>query len=132
MKRKQFLLLLCFAFLLVSEFSFAQTKTGIKSIKETSVDSKGKELPKSFEAYDPQGNLTEEIQYDDDGKIKVHEKYEFNKANQKVKETHFLPNGNIDEVATYEYDAKGNKVLKTVTDGSGRVKSKKKFTYEYY
>ena len=110
----------------------AQTKTGIKSVKEISIDNKDKETTKTFQSFDGQGNLTEEIEYEDDGKVKDHVKYEYNNSNLKIRETHFTPDGKIDEVSTYEYDAKGNRISKTVKDGAGKLKSRKKYVYEYY
>jgi YD repeat-containing protein len=40
-------------------------------------------------------------------------------------------NGSI-IIQTYEYDAKGNRITKTVKDGAGKLKSRKKYVYEYY
>ena len=65
---------------------YAQTKSGVKSIKEISVDSRDKEEIKSFQSFDTHGNLIEEIDYDDDGKIKDHVKYEYNNEHLKTKE----------------------------------------------
>ena len=131
---KSFLSLALLLFLSISGMKncFAQTKTGIKSVKEISIDNKDKETAKSFQSFDTKGNLIEEIEYEDDGKVKDRVTYEYNAENLKIKETHFTPDNKTDEVTTYQYDAKGNRISKMVVDGNGKLKSKKKFVYEYY
>ena len=106
----------------------------IKSVTEFSVESKnGKEIEtkRSLQVYDQSGNITEEIEYDDFGKIKDHTVSEFNGENLKVKESHVLPNGKIESITIYTYDQFGNRLSKTVTTEDGGVKSKKVFRYEY-
>ncbi len=110
----------------------AQTAQGIKSVTEISLDSKEKETTRAFKAYDEIGNLIEEKEFDDDGKLKDHVKYEYNSGGLKVKEIHFTADGKPAEITTYEYDSKGNRIAKTETDGSGKVKSRKKYVYEFY
>ena len=114
---------------------FAQSKTAVKSQTEYSVETKGGksvEIKRHYQHFDQQGNLVDEIDYDSDGKLKEETKYEYNSQNQKVKEIHFTPDGKIDEISTYEYDSKGNRISKITTDGNGKLKSKKKWTNEYY
>lgn len=121
--------------LFASSNLFAQTKAQVKTLTEYTVEPRGgknTELKKHYQQYDTHGNLADEINYGADGKMTEELKYEYNSQNQKVKEIHFTPQGKMDEIATYEYDAKGNKISKNTTDGSGKLKSKKKWTYEYY
>ncbi len=106
----------------------------IKSVTEVVIESKGgkeTEVRKSFRAYNEKGNLTEEIEYDDDGKIKNHTTSEYNEKQQKIKETAFLPDGKIESIALYTYDPEGNRISKTTMNKDGSVKSKKVFHYEY-
>ena len=106
----------------------------IKSVTEFSVETKnGKEIEtkRSMQVYDQSGNITEEIEYDDFGKIKDHTVSEYNAENLKVKESHLLPNGKIESITNYTYDQFGNRLSKTVTTEDGGVKSKKVFRYEY-
>ena len=106
----------------------------IKSVTEVVIEFKGgkeTEVRKSFRAYNEKGNLTEEIEYDDDGKIKNHTTSEYNEKQQKVKETAFLPDGKIESIALYTYDPEGNRISKTTMNKDGSVKSKKVFHYEY-
>lgn len=106
----------------------------VKSVTELTVATKGGkevETKKSFQSFDAHGNVTEEIEYDDDGKVKDHAMYEYNATGQKVKETSFLPDGRIEDVTVYTYDANGNRISKTVMNKDGAVKSKKIFRYEY-
>lgn len=114
------------------EKAAAQTAQGIKSVTEISLDGKDKETTRSFKSYDETGNLIEQKEFDDDGKLKDHVKYEYNSGGQKVKEIHFTADGKPAEITTYEYDIKGNRIAKTETDGSGKVKSRKKYVYEFY
>lgn len=103
-------------------------------VTEVVIESKGgkeTEVRKSFRAYNEKGNLTEEIEYDDDGKIKNHTTSEYNEKQQKVKETAFLPDGKIESIALYTYDPEGNRISKTTMNKDGSVKSKKVFHYEY-
>lgn len=118
-----------------SEMLIAQTKPAVKSQTEYAIETKGGksiEIKRHYQQFDQQGNLVDEIDYDSDGKMKEETKYEYNSQNQKVKEIHFTPDGKTDEISTYEFDAKGNRVSKVTTDGNGKLKSKKKWTYEYY
>ncbi|HYV93837.1 MAG TPA: hypothetical protein VE978_18820 [Chitinophagales bacterium] len=113
----------------------AQTKSPVKTETEFSLETKGGkeiQIKRHFKAYDEQGNLVDEIDYDSDGKFKEETKTEYNAKKQKVKEIHFISEGKIDEISTYEYDSKGNRISKTVTDENGKLQSKKKWTYEYY
>ena len=106
----------------------------VKSVTEVTVVTKGGkevETKKSFQSFDAHGNVTEEIEYDDDGKVKDHATYEYNAAGQKVKETSFMPDGRIEDVTVYTYDENGNRISKTVMNKDGAVKSKKIFRYEY-
>lgn len=106
----------------------------IKSVTEVVIESKsGKdvEINKSFRAFDAQGNLIEEIDYDDAGKIQSHTISEFNQKNQKIKETMLLPDGKTESVSMYTYDEEGNRTSKTTLNKDGVVKSKKVYRYEY-
>ncbi len=124
-----------FFFFLSTEFCAAQKSTGIKSTTEFTVESKaGKEseIKKSFQQFDANGNVIEEMEFDEFENEKSHVKNEYNSSNQKIKEIRLLPNGKPDEITLYEYDDKGNRISKIVTDKDGKVKSKKRFVYEYY
>jgi S-adenosylmethionine hydrolase len=106
----------------------------IRSVTEVVIETKGtkeSEVKKSFQQFDMKGNVTENIEYEDDGKVKNHSTYEYNDLNQKVKETEFLPDGKVESVAVYTYDQYGNRATKTMMDKDGEVKSKKVFRYEY-
>ena len=106
----------------------------VKSVTELSIETKnGKDIEtkRSFQSFDEKGNVTEEIEYDDDGKMKDHSVNEYNSQNQKIKETHFLPDGKIESITSYTYDQYSNRTTKTVTTKDGVVKSKKVFRYEY-
>ncbi len=136
-QRRLPLIMLILAFLISANKLAAQEspQTGkVKSVTEVAIENKGGkeiEITKSFRSYDEKGNLTEEIEYDDDGKVKNHSAIEYNEKQQKVKETTFLPDGKIETVAVYSYDPEGNRISKTTLHKDGSVKSKKVFRYEY-
>lgn len=131
------LLLLSTVLCCIVEYGMAQTKSTthkIKSVTEVVITTKGNketETKKSYELFDERGNTIEEINYDDDGKIKEHTTSEYNELNKKVRETSFTPDGKIESVTTYTYDHEGNRIDKTVTDKNGAIKSKKLYRYEY-
>lgn len=115
----------------------AQTKSfpgKVKSVTEVVIETKsGKETErkKSFQSFDERGNVLEEIEFEDDGKIKSHNTYEYNEQGLKVRETALLPDGKVETVTNYIYDHDGNRLSKTVVDKDGEVKSKKIYKYEY-
>lgn len=129
----------CLLFTLVLSFNLllAQSpiKSGkVKSVTEVVIEMKGgkeTEVKKSFLAFDERGNTIEEIEYDDDGKIKTHTTSEFNNLDQKVKETSFLADGKPETITLFVYNQEGDRVSKTVMNKEGAVKSKKIFRYEY-
>ncbi|HUM46604.1 MAG TPA: hypothetical protein PLD84_06735 [Chitinophagales bacterium] len=129
--------LMAILFLMPVTLLQAQSKTNagkVKSITEVVIETKGgkeAETKKSFQSFDERGNLLEEIEYDDYGKIKNHTTSEYNEQNLKVKETSFLPDGKTETVSIFAYDHEGNRISKTVMDKNGEVKSKKLYKYEY-
>ena len=127
--------LMLLTLILSSQKISAQTKAPIKTETEFSIETKGGkeiQIKRHFKAYDEQGNLVDEIDYDSEGKFHEQMKNEYNEKKQKIKETHFIAEGKIDEVSTYEYDSNGNRISKTVVDENGKLISRKKWTYEYY
>src|SRR4030095_6092525 len=94
-----------FFFLLASCFILhAQTVSSpekIKSVTELTVETRnGKdvETKKSVQLFDEKGNMTEETEYDDDGKVKDHIIYEYDSNRNKTRETHLLADGKIESV----------------------------------
>ncbi|MCS6916108.1 MAG: hypothetical protein RMK52_07310 [Chitinophagales bacterium] len=120
--------------LLLAAAADAQTASDrpIRRITEYQITGKGQELLAAQRLFNEQGWLLEEEEYDSDGKLKNRMVYEYNPQGLKTKETHFGADGKVSEIRTYEYDANGNRTRRVVTDGSGRIKSEKKITYEYY
>ncbi|MEO6166970.1 MAG: hypothetical protein ABIO46_12735 [Chitinophagales bacterium] len=140
MKKIQLTIIVSFLviiFLLPNTLVKAQSKmnTGkVKSVTEVTIETKGgkeAENKKSFQSYDERGNMLEEIEYEDDGKIKNHTTSEYNEQNLKIKENSFFPDGKVETVSIFAYDHEGNRVSKTVMDKNGAIKSKKLYKYEY-
>lgn len=90
----------------------------------------GRQVKDSFTKYDEEGNVVEEIEYDEYGKEKKHVLYEYDKEGNKIKETNLTPKGTKASVIEYKYE-NGLKKEKIVYNSSGKVIFKKKYVYEY-
>ncbi len=117
--------------------SFAQNKKDIKKNKVKSCEvsktftKDGKEitLKESFEKYDANGNIIENIQYEENGEIKSHESYIFNKDNDKTEEVHYDAEGKVKKKLVTKYNANEDKVEETEYDGGGALKEKNMYSY---
>jgi hypothetical protein len=89
-----------------------------------------KKVKESETTYDSRGNILEDIQYID-GKVDKHFQYQYDSANNKIKEIEFLPSGKIDKTSEYKYD-KGLRIEKINYDPAGKIKSKKTYVYTTY
>ena len=89
---------------------------------------KEKKLMESKKKFDENGNMTEEIVYDEFGKTDAKIKYSYNNYNDIIKEIHYLPSNKIKKTIEYKYKA-GFKTEKIVLDGKGKMKSKKVYQY---
>jgi len=90
----------------------------------------GRQVKDSYTRYDDDGNVVEEIEYDEYGKEKKHELYEYDAEGNKIKETHLTPKGTKALVIEYKYE-NGLKKEKIVYNGSGKMILRKKYIYEY-
>lgn len=118
--------------------SLAQKKTdpkmnNVKSVTVSKQDFEkgaGPVLRESYVLYDANGNVLEEIEYNNDGKVKTHFKYQYDGNGNKIKEFELNPAGKT--VKTTEYKYNGNmRTERNVYDASGKLKSKKTYQYEY-
>jgi hypothetical protein len=134
---KTLLLSLIFGFMVVAVSG--QKKKDIQShkIKSITVTNEGADKPKGkpvldmVTKYDESGNTIEEIEYDESGKVKKHIKSEFDEDGNKIKETEFKPDGTKDKIFEYKY-RDGLKIERISYLPNGKVKSRKKYTYEYH
>ncbi|MBN1597439.1 MAG: hypothetical protein JW894_04050 [Bacteroidales bacterium] len=94
-------------------------------------DSNGKKVIEQYEKFDIRGNLIEIIQYDSKGKIKDHEKYEYNSDNKKVKEYKLDTNGKVYKTMEYKYK-NGLKTERITYDPSNKMVKVKKYEYQFY
>lgn len=126
-------------FLFVSLCSYGQKKALDPKLKVKSCtvfeetyedDEKGTSQKELFTRYDAQSNVLEEIEYDKDGKEKSHILYEYDKDNNKIKESYIKPNGSKDKVVEFIY-LNGLKTEKIVYYSNGKIKSKKKYVYQF-
>jgi hypothetical protein len=117
----------------------AQKKKDAQShkIKSTTVynedyeDNKGKPVKESVEKFDVVGNTIEEIEYDKGGKEKKHILYEYDNDGNKTKETYLKADGTKEKVIEYKY-VEGVKTERIVYQPVGKLKSKKRYVYEYH
>lgn len=123
----------------VSQIGYSQKKALDPKLKVKSCtvleesyedDEKGIQQKESYTRYDAQNNVLEEIEYDKDGKEKSHILYEYDNLNNKIKETYVKPNGNTDKVIAFVF-VNGLKTEKIVYYSNGKVKSKKKYVYQF-
>jgi hypothetical protein len=147
--------------LLLSFATYAQKKKEIKkyrirSVTTTEVEN-GKTLNDSKTIFDANGEVVEEINYDNkDGSLKSHHKYkvnsdgdvtedaEYDKSGLKEKKTYkynglgekteeliYDRNEKLQKRHVYSYDGKGLKTERKTYDAANTLLSVKKYTYEY-
>jgi hypothetical protein len=86
-----------------------------------------KQLKESETLFDPQGNVLEEIKYDQ-GKVIKHFKYQYDSDGNKIKEEELDPSGRVKESSEYKFE-NGLRVEKIVYDQNKKIKSKKIYNY---
>jgi hypothetical protein len=89
-----------------------------------------KQYKESETYYDSRGNILESITYKL-GKVNKHFKYQYDGANNKIKEEEFDTSGRIKESSEYKYE-NGLRIEKTIFDANKKEKSKKTYTYTTY
>jgi hypothetical protein len=81
--------------------------------------------------YDAKGNVVEETE-NNEGTFVKHFKYEYDEANNKIKETEMDASGKITKITLYKYDNNNLRTEKLVYDGKNKLKSKRVYKYESY
>jgi hypothetical protein len=134
---KQLSILIVSLLMVVPVFSQKKKSVQANKIKSTTVfqedyeKNNGRSVKELYTKFDEAGNVIEEIEYDDYGKVKSHVQYEYDDYDNKTKEIYFSPKGAKDKVIEYKYED-GLKTEKIVYLPNGKVKSKKKYTYEFH
>ncbi len=130
----------------------------VTAVTETNEDVEEGQKPvkTDFTRFDATGEVVEEIKYKNDGKFDSHFTYEFDSKGNKKKEISFDAKGQKEYSVDIEYDADGNKFRETYTNDkgqkekiieykynnglktdrivlfpNGKVKSKKKYIYDF-
>lgn len=133
-------------------------KNNLKSETVWSQNDKGIKVKESFTRFDKEGNVTEEIEYDETGtKIIKHNtytynsdndvleekqlnpsgklvktiKYKYNEDEKVIQEDHITAAGKIEKVIKYKYNNK-LKTEKAIYDAAGKVRKRKMYAYEKY
>lgn len=116
----------------------AQKKTtakesNVRSITEykQDVEKNGPQLKEAYTLYDKNGNVLEEIEYDSQGKVKTHMKYQYDGNNNKIKEIEMSPAGKAVRVHEYKYNSNNLRTERNTYDGAGKLKSKRTYQYDY-
>ncbi|HNQ61324.1 MAG TPA: hypothetical protein PKJ62_02950 [Bacteroidia bacterium] len=130
-------LLIFLLFTGLSTQTFSQSKKDIKkhkikSVKVTMTTVKnGVEvtIPESFERYDSDSKLLEIIDYDKEGKVKMHESYVLNKNGDVTEQINYSPEGKVEKKIITKYDALGDKTEESRFDGDGKLINKEIYTY---
>jgi hypothetical protein len=117
---------------------FAQKKSdaklnNVRAVTEYKQDleKKGPQLKEAYTLYDKSGNILEEIEYDSEGKVKIHFKYQYDANNNKIKEIEISPAGKTIRVHEYKYNSNNLRTERNTYDGAGKLKSKRTFQYDY-
>ena len=118
--------------------TFAQSKKEVKkfSIKSctvtiTSLDSAGKEksFTDSYNAFDKNGKVVEEKEFDHNGNFRKHESHKYNKNSDETEWTEFDERGNMVRRTVTEYNSNNDKKTESVYDGKGLLTEKTQFSY---
>ena len=107
-------------------------KNKVKSVRETETTLvNGKELTadNSFYRYDSNNEVIEEIDYDSEGKVKMHNTYVYNKNGDKIEEVVYHSDGKIKKKKVFKYNSTGDKTDETQYDAAGNLIQKSTYAY---
>jgi len=108
-------------------------KHNVKSITETNYDySSGFEESQidTYQQFNKNGDIIELKEFKD-GKLKTHEKYDYDVAGNKIKQIEYDDKGKIDKIVEYKYSS-DLRTERIVYYPNGKVKNKKVYKYEYF
>lgn len=100
----------------------------IKVLEERPQKSDDKIL-ESLTRFDEHGNIIEEIEYNNEGKLKSHRKYEYDKSGNRIKEIEFDEDGKVISKTVYTFQ-QGLRKEKVKYDEKGKIKYRKIYIYE--
>ena len=108
-------------------------ENNVRSITEykQDIEKNGPQLKEAYILYDKAGNILEEIEYDSEGRVKTHFKYQYDANNNKIKEIEINPSGKTVRVNEYKYNSNNLRIERNTYDGAGKLKSKRTYQYEY-
>ena len=123
--------------LLSAGFSFGQSKKEIRKFKIRSTTStitetvNGKDVTRtdSYEKYDADGNVIEEVSYNKDGGVEKKVTRKYNKAGDVTEESKFNGKGEPQSRTVTVYNDSGNKTSEQTFDGTGKMTEWYKFGY---
>ena len=123
--------------LLSTGLSLGQSKKEIRKFKIRSASTtitetvNGKETTRndSYEKYDAEGNVIEEVAYNKDGSTEKKITRKFNKAGDITEESKFNGKGELQSRTVTVYNDSGNKTSEQTFDGNGKMTEWLKFGY---
>jgi len=107
-------------------------KYGLRSVStSTTINIAGKQhtYTDSFERFDREGNIIEEVVYNTDGTIKKKEVRKYNKAGKLLEESKFAEKGILVSKQILLYNSANDKISEQLLDGSGKIKEWIKYGY---
>jgi hypothetical protein len=93
------------------------------------LNSYGKEVLVKIERFGERGELIEEIEYEDNNKIKKHIQYHY-RGELLIRENSLDNKGKIKSSIEYEYDANGLKIGRKNYDAKGRITKERIYRYK--
>jgi hypothetical protein len=103
-------------------------KNSVKAITEIVVEGT-KSHKELFQRFNKKGNVVEEIEYDNTGKVKNSKKTDYNKENDKIEEVKFDANGKQKERQSYKYDMDGEKIEEATYNEKNELINKSIYSY---
>lgn len=115
---------------------YSQSKKDIRKNKVASqkvvivtvVEGKESMMDESFERYDSEGNVLEEIDYDE-GKMKSRVVAAYSKSGEKTEEQVYSADNSLKKKKTWQYDVNGNQIEESRFDGSGKLVEREQWEY---
>ncbi|MCQ2375348.1 MAG: hypothetical protein MJ069_05555 [Salinivirgaceae bacterium] len=128
---------LLFFFLVVSGAANAQKRyANVKTVTEYEevFEKDGKEpkkIKKSVTTFDQNGNAVEEIEFEDNGKVKSRTVSSYDAEGNHISDIIYNPDGTIDDKVEYKYNGR-LRIEKSEFGAKGKIKKRKTYQYEMY
>ncbi len=134
------ILILPIIMLIVTNFSFAQSRRTIREMKIRKVEIQQQEFKKdkfeqvrnSVSEYDKHGNLVKEIEYNSDSTFKTYETYAFDRNNHEIEHCTFDKFGKITQKTISKYDNLDDKREELIYNANNELQERVEFVYDNF